>query len=154
MKAFFESEDRLAALEKAATSWAGTPFRHNSKVRGQGANCVLAIVGVLEDAGFAVPEFELVPANWARFQIDSVMEQWLDKHGEHFQALALTSPAALRPGDLAGFKAGLCIHHLGIILSGQRFFQCLESMGAVILGQAEREFKKRLARAWRPIISL
>ena len=151
MNAFFDSEQRMAALDAAATAWRGTPFRHNSGVRGEGANCVLAIVGVLRDAGFAVPQPELVPTSWARFQQDSAMELWIDARPELFQPMALSTPAAVHAGDLVGFKVGLCIHHLGLVLGGGRFFQCNESMGAVILGQNEREFRKRLARVWRPI---
>ncbi|HEV2207299.1 MAG TPA: hypothetical protein VG167_00875 [Verrucomicrobiae bacterium] len=148
MKAFFELPERIEALERAAQAWKGTPFRHNSKVRQVGANCVMAIVGVLEDAGFKVPPFDLVPTNWCRYQTESAMEKWLDAHEPWFAGI---ERVVIAPGDVVGFKVGLCVHHLGVVLPGGRFFQCSEGIGAAILSRSERVFKQRLTRAWRPM---
>lgn len=149
MRPFFASPDRIALLDLTAQQWEGTPFRHNSCVRKVGANCVLAVAGVLKEAGFAVPTFDLVPTSWSRHQTESKMEKWLDAHPDLFGALA--EPSIVAPGDVVGFKVGLCIHHLGLILPGERFFQCNETMGARILSCAERLFRNRLARVWRPL---
>lgn len=149
MNRFFSTPERLAALELAASTWQGTPFRANSCRCHDGANCVGAIAGVVRDAGFDVPDFPQGPASWSRYQKRSLMENWLDARPAYFDILPTLDD--LQPGDIVGFKCGLCVHHLGVILSGGRFFQCNESLGAVILSQAEPMFKKRLARAWRPL---
>lgn len=143
---------RLLQLEAAAQQWAGTPWRDNSCVAGGGANCVGAIAGVLRQAGFDVPDWPRVPSDWARHQQRSIMEEWLDAHGKSFAALDMTRDE-LRPGDILGFRVGLCVHHLGLLLGGSRFLQCSPALGTVILGVGEREFTRRLWRAWRPLES-
>lgn len=155
---FFVTTARLSDLDAAARAWAGTPFRHNSAVRGQGANCAGAVAGLLRDAGFPVPEFRMtVPTHWCRHQTRSVQEQWLDSQPRHFESICRNAENnlqlcnALEPGDLVGFRVGLCVHHLGVILPAGRFFQCSESLGAVVLTQSEPLFAKRLARIWRPL---
>ncbi len=157
VRAFFNSQARVRLLDLSADRWVGTPFRDNSMVCRQGANCVSACAGLLRDAGLRFPEFPRgVPTNWARYQTESAMEKWLDGQAEYFGALPSEGPALdelLEAGDVVGFRAGLCIHHLGIILSGGRFFQCNESLGAAILSRAEPMFRKRLARGWRPLMT-
>lgn len=151
---FFSTSERLRTLEKAAQMWVGTPFRDNSCVCKAGASCVGACAGVLWQAGFDFPQYPPGRTDWARHQAASVMERWLDERSEYFQPVLADCDqltAILQPGDVVGFQAGNCLHHLGIILEHKRFFQCNESLGAVILSQAEPMFKKRLARAWRPV---
>jgi cell wall-associated NlpC family hydrolase len=141
--------ERQVNLANAASRWVGTPFRHNSRVCGIGASCVHAVVAVLEESGFKVPSFPTVPASWSRYQTRSVMEEWMDGHPELLMPIDMQR--FFQPGDVVGFKVGLCIHHLGVVLNHEHFFQCNESMGAVILSTCEREFQKRVSRAWRPM---
>jgi cell wall-associated NlpC family hydrolase len=136
-----------AKLEAAAQHWNGTPWRDNSAVRGEGANCVGAVAGVLRDAGLALPDIPNGPSNWAKHQSHSLMEAWLDSHPEIFQPVEIDD---LRPGDVLGFSVGRCIHHLGVLLPGGRWIQCNSTMGTAILSTAEPVFKRRLTRAWRP----
>lgn len=157
MKAYFESPEAAARLEAAAAAWRGTPFRENSCLKGVGANCVGAIAGVLRTAGFPVPEYKSGPANWSRHQDHSLIESWIDSQTGFFMSLGERGTLELqRPtlwaGDVVGFKVGLCVHHLGVILRGGTFLQCSESMGTAILSQAEPLFRKRLVRAWRPVL--
>ncbi len=148
MKAFFRDDERVKRLDLTAQGWVGTPFRNGSRMRGVGANCVGAVAGVLIEAGFAVPEYPQVATRWARDHTESAMAAWLDKQ-ECFAAVE--DAGLISPGDVVGLQAGRCIHHLCLILPGGRFLQCSEGMGVTILSQAERQFVKRLARAWRPI---
>lgn len=150
MKEFFTTPERLAALEKSAQMWAGTPFRDNSCKCGDGANCVGAIAGVLWQAGMQFPQYPQGRTDWSRYQTESLMERWLNDRPQLFAPVDM---AAIQSGDVVGFQAGLCVHHLGLVLEGGRFFQCNESLGAVILSQAEPIFKKRARKAWRPIES-
>lgn len=148
MTPYFDPESRVLVLDSCAVSWVGTPFRANSSVRGEGASCVGAVAGVLSDVGFKVPPFPTAPPSWSRHQTRSLMELWMD---DHPNTLAPVDCGRAKPGDVVGFRVGLCIHHLGLILPQGRFFQCNESMGCSIVLQAERQFRQRLSRIWRPI---
>lgn len=155
MKPFFNTQVRVTELEMSARNWQGTPFRHNSMVRQVGANCVGAIVGVLQEAGFSLPQTPQGPTNWSKHQTESLQAKWMDSHPELVAPIELKEDGnpllSLEPGDVVGFQVGLCIHHLGLILPDGRFFQCSEAMGCVILSQFEPLFRKRLRRAWRPV---
>lgn len=144
---WFATPERVAALDAAAGRWVGTPWRPNSRVRGVGASCHHAVAGVLRDAGCEIPSVPDGQADWSRHQTTSVQEAWLDSRPQVFASVDVES---VQPGDIVGFQLGNCIHHLGLVLSGGRFCQCLKSTGFVILGCHEPDF--RLAkRAWRPL---
>ena len=148
---FYRLPARIIALSDSAHRWEGTPWRANACVRGEGASCHLAVASVLQESGLDLPPVPNGHPGWARHNTRSIMEEWLDAHPERF--LSVATGATLFPGDVVGFKVGLCIHHLGVILSNGRFFQCIEATGAVIMSQAEREFRQRMARVWRPLES-
>ena len=154
MRAFFHSDLRRSALEMSAQLWVGTPFRHNSSLCGEGASCVGAVVGVLETACFKVPPYPSGPTNWSKHQAESLQSKWLDEKPEHVASIGgypEDLPGYVIPGDIVGFQVGNCIHHLGLVLECERFFQCSEALGCVILSQREALFRKRLRRAWRPL---
>jgi cell wall-associated NlpC family hydrolase len=144
---FFSTPARLASLESAVSKWVGTPWRPNSRVCGVGASCHHAVAGVLIDAGFNLPEIPDGSSDWARHQKESIQSKWLDSQPNFVRRYG--SPF---PGDVVGFKLGGCIHHLGIVLTGERFFQCIKSTGAAVLPCSEREFQRHLAGIWTPSI--
>lgn len=136
-----------ARLDAAAMDWVGTPWRPNGRQRGVGASCHHAVAGVLRDAGCSIPDVPDGPADWASHQSDSMQAAWLDRHPESFRAVDMSE---IQPGDVVGFQLGNCIHHLGLILPGGKFFQCLRP-AATVLSQSEPLFVRRAKRAWRPI---
>jgi len=89
-------------------------------------------------------------AGWSRNNSRSIQADWLDAQ-KNFAPLELRDRSELRPGDVVGFHVGQCIHHVGIILPAEKFLQCRAGVGTEILSTQEREFGKRLSRAWRPI---
>lgn len=148
MTAHFTTPTTIAALDAAAQSWVGTPWRAHSRVRGVGASCHFAVAGVLTDAGFDTSTVPDGSPGWSRDQKCSIMERWLDGLPQKFARIEV---GAEQPGDILGFRVGQCIHHLGIRLPGGRFFQCIAPNGALILPCAELLYRERLARVWRPM---
>lgn len=142
---YFCTPARLAALEAAVAKWVGTPWRPNSRVCGVGASCHHAVAGVLRDSGFNLPEIPDGASDWARHQTESMQEKWLSSQPNFIRRIGEPFP-----GDVLGFKLGNCIHHLGIMLPGGRFFQCIKSTGACVLTTGEREFQRHLAGVWTP----
>ncbi len=138
----------LPLLEASAASWVGTPWRANSRVRGVGASCHFAVAGVLQDAGFSTSAVPDGSPGWSRHQADSLMERWLDGLPQLYAPVPVEET---QPGDIVGFRVGQCIHHLGILLPGGRFFQCIHPHGAMIASTAERLYRERVQRAWRPM---
>lgn len=167
MKPFFSEPARTGRLLAGAISLEGTPWGANSCVPGVAMSCHLAVVWLLRQAGFPI-DLKSIPratSSWARHQTDSLVEKWLDARPE-FARLIVPSGSLIEqllPGDVLGFKCGLCIHHVGLALphpvifpdgrtiDGPAFFQCLNGGGAVTLSQTEAAFKKHIACAWRPL---
>lgn len=144
---YFTSEQRIEALHTSAKALDGTPWKAHSKSPGYGMSCHFAVAWVLEQAGHRLSDVPDGASNWSKHHTRSIMEDWLDA-SPAFRSVPLDDPA---PGDVIGFKVGLCIHHLGLILPGGLFFCCLEPRGAVIAGLTEPHYRKHAARLWRPL---
>jgi cell wall-associated NlpC family hydrolase len=144
---------RLAALESAAASWAGTPFCEHSAVKGAGVCCHLAVIEVYREAGFIAPDvlFPDGPVNWSRTQSRSLMEEAIDGQGREWVVSVAANVSSRMPGDLLGFKVGHCVHHLAIQLPRGRIFHAVDKHGAIIAPNLPPQWAKRLARIWRPL---
>jgi cell wall-associated NlpC family hydrolase len=146
------SDDRISALNAAAQEWVGTPFCEHSAVRGAGVCCHLLPYSILRDAGWlpalSVPS---APPGWSRAGNRGLIAPWLD-------ACPMFAPVAsfeaAQPGDVLGFRIGLHVHHLGLLLrSGDpcRFIHAAEHIGTRIETSMPRTWARRLERIWRPL---
>ncbi len=145
-----KTDAQLDALEAAATSWAGTPFCENSKVKGAGVSCHYAVWLVYVEAlwmplGINIPT---APPQHCRTRGESLIARWLETDGvSYFRPVKIEE---IEPGDLLGFKVGHCLHHIAIQLRGGRIFHAVETTGAGIAPSLPKAWAKRLVRAWRP----
>jgi len=142
---------QLDALHAAAQQWVGTPFCEHSAVRGAGVCCHLLPYCVLRDAGW-IPAMDLptAPPGWSRAGNRGLIEPWLDAH-PHFSSVPDLAHA--QPGDVLGFKIGLHVHHLGLLLEAGdqcQFIHAAEHIGTKVEITMPRAWARRLVRIWRP----
>jgi len=171
METWFNTPERIDALEAAALSWVGTPFVANSRVKGKrgGTCCHMLAEQIYLEAGHTLP-FQAPSASmkWSDISKVSLIEKFFDTQTDLFQTLenlrtsaksadktlpspdpCLLTPVSL-PGDVVGFRIGGCIHHVGIALSGGRFVHCMRGMGTKIFNLNDPTYAPRIEKIWRP----
>lgn len=144
--------ERIAQLEQAAQNWIGTPFRANSRTCGPdgGVCCHFLVAELYSVIGIDLSGAPKGPPGHARFNRESIMEPWLDACPA-FQRL----PAGAEPeaGDLVGFRIGSAIHHLAIVLPGERIVHALDRLGVSINPLHDPTWSDRIAAVWRPVFT-
>jgi cell wall-associated NlpC family hydrolase len=149
---WFNTPDRIAALEREAQRWLGTPFFPNSNTPGPrgGVSCQKLVSEIYRSAGFCdVPVPEVAMAH-ARFSRESLMEKFMADRPE-FTRLPSLGWRSVQPGDLLGFRIYRTVHHMGIALVGLRFVHALDGVGTNISSVSDATWSSRLAVVWRPI---
>jgi cell wall-associated NlpC family hydrolase len=154
MQTWFNTPERIAALEASAKSWIGTPFVANSRVKGSrgGVSCQMLAEQLYIEAGFPVPfQAPYGPMRWSETHRDSIIEQFLDEQTDIFQALSsdLCPLTSVAPGDIVGFKIGGCCHHIGVALERGRFIHAMRGIGTQIYNLNDPTYEKRISRIWR-----
>lgn len=146
------SPETTNLLEHAARQWAGTPFRANSSTRGPegGVCCHFLVTAVYAEAGLVISNVPKGPPGYARFQRQSIMEPWIDACPLFTRVADLGD---IRPGDLVGFRIGSAIHHLAIVLTGERIVHALDRLGVVVTPLRDPTWVDRIAAVWRPNFS-
>lgn len=147
---FHNAPERTTALEAAARSWLGTPFRPNTAISGPdgGVDCVNYIhevcvaVGVIQRQ--SLPNYTL---DHARHSPHSLLLRWLlnatdDSGGKH---LILVPPLGrLIPGDLLAIRTGMLDHHLAIVLRDGQCAHAIEGTGPVLHTCEHPSFMERV----------
>jgi cell wall-associated NlpC family hydrolase len=157
MNSFFCTVDRVAALERAASRWMGTPFLCNSNTPGPrgGVSCQKLVSEIYRECGacdIEVPEVPMSLATFSRGEELLVPFVRLFTIGERpkFQVIR-TDEYEVAPGDLLGFRMGKIVHHCGILIRGGQFVHAITRLGTTISNLADPTWGSRLAIAWRPI---
>jgi cell wall-associated NlpC family hydrolase len=144
--------DRLAALQKEAARWEGTPFLPNSCSPGpKGGVCCHKLVGALyRAAGTLLVELPDAPAAHARFNATSIIEPWLDGRNE-FERIPVPVAQEIIPGDLLGFRLLRILHHIGVCIEPGVFLHTIEHLGTVRSAIEDATWRRRLMAIWRPV---
>lgn len=154
---WFDTPERITALEREARRWLGTPFFPNSNTPGPrgGVSCQKLVAEIYRGVGFCDVQVPEVPMAHARFSTRSLMEEFLVRRPEmvrlHAQMLQHSGTPALLPGDLLGFRIYRTIHHMGIVLPLAMFVHALDGMGTIISSLLDATWASRLAAVWRPV---
>lgn len=139
----------MTELESVARSWVGTPFHANSNERGPrgGVCCHLLVAEIYKACGFVIENVPMGIPGHARFNIESIIEPFLDK-SEQFARIT-EEP---KPGELLGFRVGkTTIHHVAILLPNSQIVHAVAGAGVLISPYADPTWKKRHAATWRPL---
>ena len=152
---YFNTSERIAALQQAAASWDGTPFAPSSAVKGRdgGVCCHRLAIGVVADAGFPVTQVEIPDGvlNRATHHAGSIIADWLRLHPDRFQEIAEPSSDKVLPGDILLIKLGLGAHHAGVVIDAHRMIHSWQQQGAHIIRYDTGKFSERVAHIFRPI---
>jgi hypothetical protein len=119
---FSDRPDRVAALRRACESWAGTPFRKHSRVKGPhgGVDCEWFVPSAFHECGaitademalIVVPGYEL---NHAEHSTVSLFHRWFQQSRAQQRVRAVDEAEPHLDGDLVFPVVGLCEHHIAI----------------------------------------
>ena len=147
MNPFFTTQERIAALYSAASSWHGTPFFGNSASKGVGVSCQFLAAAIYAEAGLSVASPPEVSMSHAKFSRESLVEPWMGGQ-TNFSDVPLEEAQA---GDLLGFRIGQAIHHVGILLAPGVFIHVVDGSSVQNSFLSDATWRRRLARAWRPV---
>ena len=147
MTPYYSSVGRILALELQAQDWLGTPFFPNSQAKHRGVSCHKLAAALYRDSGWMDLDVPDVPMSHARFSRVSLVEQWLDGRPE----FAMSYQSQWQPGDLLGFRINKTVHHVGVMLTGDRFVHCIEGVGTQFGNIFDATWASRLARVWTPL---
>ena len=129
---------RLAVIGEAGR-WLGTPYHHQGRLKGVGADCLTLLAEVYHACG-VIPAIDIpyYPPNW---NLHRSAELYLD--GLLRYASEVETP---RPGDVALFRFGRCFAHGAIVIYWPKVIHAWNGAG-VIHGDAELPpLKGRAAR--------
>jgi cell wall-associated NlpC family hydrolase len=145
---YFAAPERQAQLSAEAARWLGTPFAHRGAVPGAGVDCV-QLVGQLMCACGVAESYEFgddYPLDWSMHSDRSLIAEYIDRVG-CFERLEPTATAM--PGDIAGFRIGLCIQHAGVMLGPRDFIHVIAGRRTVISRIDDATWGRRLECYWR-----
>lgn len=145
MSTWFNSEERIEALEQEARSWLGTPFRANAAFRGSGACCHLFVAEVYMAIGaIERQEFPTADPNHSISQTESIIEPFMASMPGFVQVEEYPVP-----GDILGFQIGGCTHHIAIVLRNEEMIHAVRRHGVMINRRDDPMWERRLTRVWR-----
>ncbi|MDB6017660.1 MAG: hypothetical protein JWR19_2149 [Pedosphaera sp.] len=153
---YFNSPERIDALQIIAHSWRGTPFMPNASVKGDGVSCQKLVGMIYIECGVFMPGFVVPegPMDWGNANKESIIANWIEGELEGRGAMrVLDYPLEkIAPGDLIGFKIGGCVHHLGIALQENKFIHCFRGEGVKLSRLDDATYMSRINKVWRPLI--
>jgi cell wall-associated NlpC family hydrolase len=123
ISSWFNSPERIAALEFKAGKWVGTPFFANSNTPGPrgGVSCQKLVAAIYRECGCCDIEVPEVAMSHAKFSRVSLMEEFMAGRKEFVDLLTESDKPGgmsdgsswkleLLPGDLIGLRIGHIIH--------------------------------------------
>jgi hypothetical protein len=129
---WYNTPERIAALDHAATQWLGTPFRANSAISGAGG-------GVSCHHLFAELHFStgclariVVPAGDPRTLVNGQPDDFLNRFDAAVGSRFVPVTDETMAGDLLFIRYGATIHHLVNVISGGRCVHVLRNTGTLI----------------------
>ena len=110
--------DRVAALQAACTSWAGTPFRERGAVKGPlgGVACASFLGAVFLEIG-AIPAAIAIPPytiNHAEHSEESIFRTWFESPAARERVRPVDEAEAHLDGDIVFPVVGRCEHHVAL----------------------------------------
>lgn len=151
---WFNTAERIAALESEALSWVRTPFVENCAVKGArgGVSCHFLAAAIYSAAGF-LPGF-VAPRGYVHKLTKSAPEAILEfvdadpaLAGRFARVDDLSAPL---PGDLIALESAGVLKHLGIVISQRSFVHVLRVIGVRVSHLDDATYCKHIAALRRP----
>ncbi len=104
-----EARQRAAVIAEAR-AWVGTPWRHQSDIKGQAVDCAMLLVRSFVDTGVIAPfDPRPYPRTWFMHQDREWFLEWVI---DNLGGVEITDPV---PGDVLVYRFGRCFSH-GVLL--------------------------------------
>jgi cell wall-associated NlpC family hydrolase len=143
----FKSEEKQAELKAALDAWIGTPFRHQTGVKGFGCDCAYFVAKVIEEMGALVWRKNLMPDYPRDWHIHNTRELLKETIEKEFKCMAISLSGFLN-GDIILFHYGRAASHVGIFFDGY-IYRSTEGIGVHRVTAEEKSLKKRMRFAYR-----
>jgi len=132
---------RDQAVEQAML-WINTPYHHHACVRGVGVDCAMLVYDVAYQIGCITKEqYENPPQYNAQWHIHNNKEMLI----EIIEGFGCTPSKTGKAGDIAVFKYGRSISHMGILVNQNQIVHARMDMGKVVLNTINGELLERFA---------
>jgi len=147
---WFDSVEKVDALERELESWIGTPFRHRVGVKQLGCDCIHFVVEVYRKLGlprigqYKIPDY---PMDWHLHKLEDLLMLHIRQFGR-FEEVSLEDGAV--DGDMLVYKYGRVSSHTAIYCRGWAY-QSVIASGVIKVDYNEPNFRKRLVRIFRPL---
>ncbi|MDU3215490.1 MAG: NlpC/P60 family protein [Negativicoccus succinicivorans] len=118
--------DRLA---DAALTWLGTPYVHNAKAKGYGADCGHLAIGAAEDAGIIKKNSVNAPnlaTDWHLHKNREIMRELVAAY-----CIEVTGKPLMR-GDILLYQYGRVSSHVGIYIGNNEVIHSYVGRGVVV----------------------
>lgn len=128
-----------------ATSWIGTPYRHQASLKGVGCDCLGLIRGIWRALFSAEPEpMAAYTPDWAEASGEETLARAAQRHMREI------TPSIAEPGDILLFRwrEGLPAKHAGVLIEPARFVHAHQG-AAVSAAAYSRWWRARTAFAFQ-----
>lgn len=153
----------VAAIEREAAEWLGTPFADHGRAKGKGGgvdciNLMQEIFARALGAGrIAFPRYTL---SENLHTSDPRLERELDNHPRLVKLASFDEDVPrkarclddlpLMVGDLIGMRVVNVVHHLALSLGGRKFIHCVRGIGTIQSYTDDATFERRIMVVYRP----
>ncbi len=147
MNPFFNTPQRLQALQNAASFWKGTPWCPNSEEPRLGVSCHNLPRALYVACGHLAPGFPKIVGDPTQDKHSRVsrMELFLDGRREFSRV------NDIQAGDLLGIRIYKCIDHLGVAIGAGLFVHVLMHKHTDYDLCAVPPWQQRIEGIWRPM---
>ena len=130
---FPEAETRAAVVAEAMT-WLGTPWHHNSAVKGAGCDCARFPLAVFQAVGL-VPDVAVddYPPDWALHRDEERYLEMVRRFGTD------CDPNSVLPGDMLVWRFGRAFSHGAIVLDRDQVIHAYRRIGSVTIDDWRKE---------------
>ncbi len=147
---FYHTPERKRQLTEAAERWLGTPFHPHACILQVGVDCVNLLAAIYQESGALEGwQFPAYTMDGGDHRNVSQVLEWLDCH-PRFERLPAGEP--LQPGDLLCFRLGRVPHHVGLLVTGNRFIHAMRHYGVIESQLDDPTFAERFVVAYRPVL--
>lgn len=132
--------EKRAEIVRAAKEWLGTPYHHQARVKGAGADCAMFPLAVYQECGvlpkdFQPPEYSV---QWHLHHSEEIYLQTIAPFVREYATWPWIPASQPRPADFVIFRFGRAYSHGAIVIEWPLIIHSYIPHG-VLLGDAERD---------------
>ncbi|HZD96497.1 MAG TPA: hypothetical protein VE133_19705 [Candidatus Sulfotelmatobacter sp.] len=133
--------EKRADIVRVAKEWLRTPYHHQARVKGVGADCAMFPLAVYQECGVLPPDFEPpeYSVQWHLHRSDEIYLQAIAPFTRELTCFGVPMTAdVLQPADFVIFQFGRTFSHGAIVVEWPLIIHSYIPHG-VLLSDAERD---------------